>query len=220
MVATARQRALRDVLRTITDGIAQCPNTVLTRIWLAERDSLCEVCRSRNETSDLTRSLHLAASAGVPHDPQADYGRLDGSFHRCLIGERKIGRVAMNGEALWLAEIQGDEEWIADPSWFSREGIRTFAAHPLIFRGDVLGVLALFDRGLLDTEAFEWLRMFADYAAVSIANARALEEIDILRARLTGHPQQSPRSRAAILLLRPRRLHPSPFESAPAFAPC
>lgn len=184
MVATARQRALRDVLRTITDGIAQCPNTVLTRIWLAERDSLCEVCRSRNETSDLTRSLHLAASAGVPHDLQADYGRLDGSFHRCLIGERKIGRVAMNGEALWLAGIQGDEEWIADPSWFSREGIRTFAAHPLIFRGDVLGVLALFDRGLLDTEAFEWLRMFADYAAVSIANARALEEIDILRARL------------------------------------
>jgi hypothetical protein len=42
--------------------------------------------------------------------------------------------------------------------------------------------LGLFDRGRLDAEAFEWLRVFADYAAVSIANTRAREEIDLLRA--------------------------------------
>lgn len=184
MVATARQRALRDVLRTITDGIAQCPNTVLTRIWLATPNRDCEVCRGQAETSDPTRSLHLVASAGVPNNPQADYSRLDGTFHRFPIGERKIGRVAATGESLWLAGLRGDEEWIADPAWSSREGVRTFAAQPLIFRGDILGVLALFDRSLLDAEAFEWLRMFADYAAVSIANARAFEEIEILRARL------------------------------------
>ncbi len=184
MVATASQRGLRDVLRTITDGIAQCPNTVLTRIWLATPNQACDLCRGREDASDLTRSLHLAASAGVPKNPQDDYGRLDGYFHRCPIGERKIGRVALNGEALWLAGIRGDEEWIVDRPWFVREGIQTFAAQPLIFRGDVLGVLALFDRGLLDAEGFKWLRMFADYAAVSITNARAFEEIDALRARL------------------------------------
>ncbi len=184
MVSTAQQRGLDAVLRTITDGIAQCPNTVLTRIWLAESDSLCEVCRSRNDTSDITRSLHLVASAGVPHDPQADYGRLDGTFHRFPMGERKIGRVASTGEPLRLAGLRGDEEWIADPAWFAHEGARTFAAQPLIFRDNVLGVLALFDRGLLNDEAFEWLRIFADYAAVSIANARAFDEISLLRTRL------------------------------------
>jgi transcriptional regulator with GAF, ATPase, and Fis domain len=184
MVATARERGLRDVLRTITEGIAQCPNTVLTRIWLAMPNKLCAVCCEREDVSDQTRWLHLVASAGMPHDPDADYRHLDGAFHRFPIGERKVGRVATTGEPLWLAGIRGDEEWIADRPWFIREGIRTFAAQPLIFRDEILGVLALFDRGLFNAEAFEWLRIFADYAAVSIANARAFDEINLLRTRL------------------------------------
>ncbi len=184
MVSTAQQRGLDAVLRTITDGIAQCPNTVLTRIWLATPNHLCEVCRGRDDSSDHSRWLHLVASAGVPRDPRADYGRLDGAFHRFPMGERKIGRVAATGEPLRLTGLRGDEEWIADPAWFAHEGVRTFAAQPLIFRDDILGVLGLFDRGLLDEEAFEWLRIFADYAAVSIANARAFDEISLLRTRL------------------------------------
>ena len=184
MVSTAQQRGLDAVLRTITDGIAQCPNTVLTRIWLATPNHLCEVCRDLDDASDQSRWLHLVASAGVPRDPRADYGRLDGAFHRFPMGERKIGRVAATGEPLRLAGLRGDEEWIADPAWFAHEGARTFAAQPLIFRDNVLGVLALFDRGLLNEEAFEWLRIFADYAAVSIANARAFDEISLLRTRL------------------------------------
>jgi transcriptional regulator with GAF, ATPase, and Fis domain len=54
----------------------------------------------------------------------------------------------------------------------------------LVFRGDVLGVLALFDRGQLTDEDFRWVRLFADHAAVSIVNARAFEEIEFLKARL------------------------------------
>lgn len=184
MVATAQQRGLEAVLRTITEGIAQCPNTVLTRIWLATPTSLCDVCRDQDDASTQHQFLHLVASAGVPRDPSADYSRLDGAFHRFPMGERKIGRVATTGEPLRLAGLRGNEEWIAKPAWFAHEGVRTFAAQPLIFRDEVLGVLALFDRGLLDEEAFEWLRIFADYAAVSIANARAFDEITRLRTRL------------------------------------
>ena len=184
MVATAQQRGLQDVLRTITHGIAQCPNTVLTRIWLVEPDTLCDMCQRREDASESNRSLHLVASAGIPRDPQSDYGRLDGSFHRFPLGERKIGRVAATGEPIWLAGLQGNEEWMAHPAWFTREEVRSFAAQPLTYRDEILGVLGLFDRGLLNEEAFEWLRIFADYAAVSIANAKAYEEIDLLRARL------------------------------------
>lgn len=184
MVATARERALSDVLRTMISGIAECPNVVLARIWLMAPIDRCEVCKAREEHPDQARSLHLVASAGTPRDPGADYHRLDGAFHRFTIGERKIGRVAETGEPLLLVGIHGDEEWIADREWIQREGIRTLAAQPLIYRDDVLGVLALFDRGALDAEALEWLRVFADYAAVSIANAQAFEEIEVLRARL------------------------------------
>ena len=62
--------------------------------------------------------------------------------------------------------------------------MKTFAAQPLAFRGEVLGVLALFDTGVLGDEDFQWLRVFADHAAVSIANARAFEEIASLKERL------------------------------------
>jgi len=184
MVATARQRALNDVLRTMIDGIAHCANVVLARIWLSEPSDLCEVCSARDKSADRTHSLHLVASAGTSRSPHADYGRLDGAFHRFSIGERKIGRVAKTGEPLLLAGLRGDEEWLADRAWVEREGVRTVAAQPLVFRGESLGVLALFDRGVLDTDALEWLRVFAAYAAVSIANARAFEESEVVRARI------------------------------------
>jgi transcriptional regulator with GAF, ATPase, and Fis domain len=183
MVATARQRGLRDVLRTMTDGIAQCANVVLARIWLVGPRALCSVC-VHTEGANQSASLHLVASAGTSRVPRVNYSRLDGAFHRFAIGERKIGRVAQTGESLLQSGLTGDEDWVADRDWFVREGIKTVAAQPLVFRGDTLGVLALFDRGVLDDHALEWLRVFADYAAVSIANAKALEEIDNLRGRL------------------------------------
>ena len=45
-------------------------------------------------------------------------------------------------------------------------------------------MLALFDTDVLDIEDLQWLRVFADHAAVSIANARAFEEIAGLKDRL------------------------------------
>jgi transcriptional regulator with GAF, ATPase, and Fis domain len=174
MVATARQR-------TVTAGIAQCGSVVLTRIWLLMDDTDCPHCRARKQ-SQAGRGLHLAASAGLR--PLGGNDGTPGAFHRFALGERKIGRVAESGEPLLLSGLTGNEDWIAVPDWIAAEGIRTFAAQPLTFRGEILGVLALFDRGLLDGGAFEWLRVFADYAAVSIANAKALEEIERLRSRL------------------------------------
>jgi transcriptional regulator with GAF, ATPase, and Fis domain len=184
MVSMARHRSLAEVLRAVTHGIAQCPNVVLARLWLIERGDLCASCRFRTECPDPTRCLHLAASAGNPVDPNQDYSRLDGDFRRFPLGVRKIGRVGGSGEPLLLSGVRGDEEWIAEPSWMQRETVKSFAAQPLLFRDEVLGVLALFDRGLLEPADFDWLRVFADHAAVSIANARAFEEIESLKARL------------------------------------
>ncbi len=184
MVAMARQRALPELLHAITDGIAHCGRVALVRIWLLAPGDVCESCRFRSECPDRARCLHLVASAGNPADGKTDLGRLDGAFRRFPLGVRKIGRVALQGEPMLLSGIAGDEAWIADREWWGREGVRSFAAQPLVFRGETMGVLGIFDRGLLDARDFEWLRVFADHAAVSIANARAFEEIGILRARL------------------------------------
>jgi len=184
MVTMAQNRLLPEVLRSVVGGIAQCRNVVLARIWLIEPGDICATCHFRPECPDQTRCLHLVASAGNTDDPQLDYTRLDGSFRRFPLGVRKIGHVGKTGEPLLLPDLRGDEDWIAEPEWIKRSGIHTVAAQPLTFHGEVLGVLAIFDTGVLGDEDFRGLRVFADHAAVSIANARAFAEIESLRARL------------------------------------
>jgi GAF domain-containing protein len=63
------------------------------------------------------------------------------------------------------------------PDWVRAENIRAFAGQPLIFKGEVLGVLAVFSRGPIQHDQFGWLRTFADHAAVALANARAFDEV-------------------------------------------
>jgi transcriptional regulator with GAF, ATPase, and Fis domain len=184
MVEMAQSRNLPELLRAIVTGICDCSFIGLARIWLVQGGDICATCRFRLECPDQTRCLHLAASAGNSDEPDVDLTRLTGSYRRFPIGVRKIGRVAASGEPLILTNIRGDEEWIADPDWIRRANIRSFAAQPLVYRGEVLGVLAIFDRMELDQEEFDWLRIFADHAAVSIANANAYEEIAYLKERL------------------------------------
>ena len=184
MVATAQSLSLPDVLRIVVTGIAGCRNVVLARLWLFGPGDLCASCRFADDCRERERCLHLVASAGNSEVPGVDPTNLHGAFRRFPLGHRKIGRVAATGEPLLAPDLRGDEAWIVEPGWAKQERVHAFAAQPLVFRGEVLGVLAVFDRRPLSGEDIQWLRVFADHAAVSIANARAFEEIDRLRAKL------------------------------------
>ncbi|MFN6146703.1 MAG: sigma 54-interacting transcriptional regulator [Planctomycetota bacterium] len=186
MVAVAQNLALPEVLRTVVAGIAECPHVVLARLWLFGPGDLCASCRFADECADRSRCLHLEASAGNATTAGADAGNLHGAFRRFPSGQRTIGRVAASGEAMLLRDLTGDEPWIVDRDWFRAEGVRSFAAQPLICRGETLGVLAVFDRQALSDEEFAWLRVVADHAAVSIAHARGFAELERLRARLAA----------------------------------
>ena len=83
-----------------------------------------------------------------------------------------------------MKRIEDDHKWILKPDWAKSEKIRSFAGHPLIFRGEKLGVMAVFGREPLGETEFEWLRAFASATAVAIANSRAFEEVEKLRQRL------------------------------------
>ena len=125
------------------------------------------------------------ASAGKPTKSGVeDWSRLDGDFRRFPLGERKIGKIGATGEPLLLTNLRAESDWIARPKWAESEGIQSFAGQPLIFRGEVLGVLAVFSRQALARQEFAWLRMFADHAAVALANSRAFAEIERLREQL------------------------------------
>ncbi len=184
MVSMAQNRTLSELLHSIVSGIAACQNVALARIWLIQPADICSTCRFEKDCPDQTRCLHLVASAGNSSDPKQDLSQTHGAFRRFPIGHRKIGKIAESGQPLLLPNVLGSEDWIADPEWIRASGIRTFAAQPLIFRDQILGVLAIFDRDLLGEDDFKWLRIFADHAAVSITNANAFEEIAYLKERL------------------------------------
>jgi transcriptional regulator with GAF, ATPase, and Fis domain len=184
-LAVAQERSLDQVLDTIVSGLADEPDVALARIWLVGPGDRCATCPLRAECPDQTRCLHLVASRGTSSiDPTDRWDRLDGAFSRFPLGIRKIGRIATTGEAILSCDLEQNAAWIARPEWVRGEGIHTFAGQPLVFRGEVLGVLAVFSRAAIDAQDWGWLRVFADHAAVAIANARAFEEIDQLRERL------------------------------------
>ena len=107
------------------------------------------------------------------------------AFRRIPFGERKVGRIAASGEPLEEPDLADPlPDWVARPDWMRAEGIRGFAGQPLIHRGEVLGVLAVFARQAIGSECMGWLRMIADHAAAAITTARAFAEIEALRKKL------------------------------------
>jgi len=187
LVALAEQRSLDDVLKTILATLAAQPDVALARVWLLEADVQCPQCASSHRTE---RALHLRASAGTPHTAGADWRRTDGSFHRIeLSSPLKLGHIARTGEAIRIERLDPDGSdqdwrWVRDPEWVRREGMVGFAGRPLIFRGEVLGVLAVFRRVATDESCWRWIGTIADAAAVAVANARAFEEAERLQGEL------------------------------------
>ena len=185
-LAVAKVRDVETVLKMIVMGLADKASCTLARIWLTAPGDICERCALRAECPDQERCLHLKAGEGRPATPLSGdrWYRMDGDFQRFPLGIRIVGRIGASGQSEHLFDTAGDKEWIGRDDWLRREGIRTFVGHPLQFRGEILGVLGVFTRERLGPEKVAWLRLFADHAAVAIANARAFEEIERLHRRL------------------------------------
>jgi len=183
-LAVAAERSVDGVLSQIVHGLVERSSVALARVWLIGPGDICATCPMRTECADQARCLHLSASAGTPLDRRADWSGLTGAFRRFPLNERKIGRIGATGQGIFIPNVAQDQEWIAHPDWVRREKISSFGGQPLVFRDEVLGVLAVFSRTPCDRNTFAWLRTFADHAAIAIAHARALDEIERLQEQL------------------------------------
>lgn len=183
----AGQHQLSELLPLAVNRLAAGTAVALVRIWLIHPPIAgeCSRCRLANECRAREQCLHLVASSGRSLNPSvAPWSTLDGAFRRIPIGIRKVGLIAQSGASIEVANVLPDQSWVADPEWIRNERITSFAGHPLVHRGQVLGVLGLFARQEAGEACFEWLRMIADHLAAAIANARALEEIELLKKRI------------------------------------
>ena len=184
-VSVAAEHSVQGVLNTIVRGLAAHPHVALARIWLSSPGDVCDSCFMRAKCPDQTECLHLMASAGSPtNSPGEDWTFLHGHFRRMPFKVTKIGEVGTSENPILIKDFAPQNHWIARPDWARREGIRSFAGHPLVFQGKSLGVLALFSREPLVEQESTWIGIFAKQAAVAIANARAFEEIARLRKQL------------------------------------
>jgi transcriptional regulator with GAF, ATPase, and Fis domain len=183
-VAMASEQSVDKVLQVIVEGLAQQSCLALARIWLVGEGDICAVCPMRGDCPQQERCLHLAASKGASLAEATDWSDVAGAFRRFPLNVKKIGRIGATGEPLHINNIAADNAWIARPEWIKREQIRSFAGEPLIFRGEILGVLGVFRREPLLPEDISLLKLYAGHAAVAIANARAFEEIAALKHQL------------------------------------
>ena len=185
LLELARERALDPLLQLIVQRLAEHPDVALARIWLIRPGDICPACPLREDCLQRVPCLHLVTSAGHPRGEHGeDWSRIDGDFRRFPVGQRKVGSVAATSEAVCVEDASEDSRWIVRPEWARREGIVGFGGQPLAYHGEVLGVLGVFTRRRMRSEALDSLRMLADHAAVAISNARAFEENARLRQQL------------------------------------
>jgi transcriptional regulator with GAF, ATPase, and Fis domain len=190
-VGIAGERSVDAVLQSIVHGLARQPGVALARVWVTGPGDVCGSCRMRDLCPDRTACLHLAASAGTSLTGER-WSSLDGTFRRVPFGDSRVefcpspvSAIATDG-AGQLLRVSECSQW-ANPDWIQQETIESFAGHPLVFRGDTLGVLGVFRRAPINEQEFAWLHMFANQAAAAVANARAFSELDKLRQQLESH---------------------------------
>ena len=167
---------LQTVLTTITQGLVDELDAAFARIWLLGPGDLCADCYKAADCTNRAHCLHLEASAGL-------YANLNGEYRRIPLGALKIGKIAQGSGAMVTNDILADDR-LPNKQWMKDNGLHSFAGHPLKFRWELLGVIAMFGRRPLSDEEFERLAIFANQAAIAIKNAQLYTEVEQLKNRL------------------------------------
>ena len=167
---------LQLVLTTITQGLVDELDGAFARIWLLGPGDLCTGCYKAADCTNRDRCLHLEASAGL-------YTNLNGEYRRIPLGVFKIGKIAQGFGSMYTNDVLGDDR-LPNKQWMTENALRSFAGHPLMFRGELLGVVAMFGRRPLSEKEFARLAVFANKAAIAIRNAQLFTEVEQLKHRL------------------------------------
>ncbi|MDP3595641.1 MAG: sigma 54-interacting transcriptional regulator [Nitrospirota bacterium] len=167
---------LQVVLATITQGLVEELDAAFARIWLLGPGDLCADCHKAADCTNRSRCLHLEASAGL-------YTNLNGEYRRIPLGALKIGKIAQGTGSIYTNDVLGDDR-LPNKQWMQDNGLHSFAGHPLKFRRELLGVIAMFGRRPLSEEEFERLAVYANEAAIAIKNAQLFTEVQQLTDRL------------------------------------
>lgn len=160
-LALAGSESLVGALQRCAEALVAHLGVAFARFWtLNEREGM----------------LELQASAGL-------YTHLNGPHGRVALGTFKIGRIARDRKPHLTNDVIGDPE-VSDQEWARREGMVSFAGHPLILDDRVVGVMALFGRRPLSEAVMSALASVADHVAVGIERHRTAETLRTTEERM------------------------------------
>jgi transcriptional regulator with GAF, ATPase, and Fis domain len=103
---------------------------------------------------------------------------------RIPLGYGLLGQVASDRKTIILPNMTAADHELVGVEWTQPERIRAVGIAPIVFKGEILGVLAGYTRQELGEDAWPWSSILADHFAAVIANARSFEEIQRLKAQL------------------------------------
>ena len=109
--------------------------------------------------------LELLASAGL-------YTHTDGPHARVPVGQYKIGKIARDRVPHLTNAVEGDP-LVPAQDWVREQGLVSFAGHPLVVEGRLVGVWAMFARHTLSAATLESMASVALGIAVGIERAKA-----------------------------------------------
>ncbi|MBI5446189.1 MAG: sigma-54-dependent Fis family transcriptional regulator [Deltaproteobacteria bacterium] len=172
LVSVVMERSPEGILRSFEEYLSKRPTIARFCIWLAERA----------EEGPL---LRLASTRGRSATGPAEWRRPGGDYRVVGCAEPVIGRAAAEGKQAWAGD-QG--AWDRGrPAWAGEAGFLAYIATPFLHDGEVQGVFAVFYDHPVSEYLDDWRKrqvLMGQYLAAALANARALQEIEGLRARL------------------------------------
>ena len=173
---------LEAVLSSIMRGLVEHADATIARIWLYTTDDACDVCKARRGPKTDERRLHLMAGAGLG-------STIDSWVHTFPIGGTGgPGFIAQTRTALLVNDVQNDPR-LPDHAPYIDFDVREYGLYagtgiPLLFHGELLGVLGLFFRRPIEESEFEHLYIFADQAATAIKSAQLFADVARHKERL------------------------------------
>jgi transcriptional regulator with GAF, ATPase, and Fis domain len=184
LLEMTHEKSVEQLLLKLVQIANERPDLTCVQIWLIEKADICPVCPRRPVCSDPSRCLHLAAGCGKPLSTGPDATRFDDPNARIPLNLGVMGQVIATGQELRLRDLHEQPGEMPGFEWIGRERIRVCVLTPIVYKDEVLGAITGFTRKDVPDESRPWGRIFANHIGAAIANARAFEEIERLKAKL------------------------------------
>ncbi len=185
LLEMAQERSLDLLLNKLVHRAVERPGVACLQIWLIGRGDRCADCPKRVQCPDRARCMHLVAGIGKTVDGQfSDAPYFSDLNLRIPMGEGLLGHAIATGRQLIIKNVHQARELVSEIDWLWRERVVSCGVTPIQFKGEKLGCILGFGREILFDDSHIWGQIFADHIGAAIANARAFDEIEQLKAQL------------------------------------